>query len=135
MQKVPEGANALVAINVEQILQSDFARSRGSRQKLADAFAERSILIPPDATQFVMAAQFDLEHFTQLWAAAVMGLKTPLDFNRVAIATHRTVETISGMEAIGSTKVFALNLGDKLLGLLSPSNRQQAVLGPAIEAK
>ncbi|HEY2827109.1 MAG TPA: hypothetical protein VGJ04_05865 [Pirellulales bacterium] len=126
MQKVPEGANVLVVFNVEQILQSEFARSHDSQRKLADAFAQRSILIPPDATQFVMAAQYDLEHFTRMWEAAVMGLKTPLNFNRAALATGRTVEKLSGMEAIGGSKVFALKIGDKQLGLLSPSNRQLA---------
>ncbi len=126
MQKVPEGANVLVAFNVEQILNSGFARAHNSQQKLAEAFAQRAILIPPDATQFVMAAQFDLEHFKQVWGAAVMGLKNPIDFNRIALATHRTVELLAGMQAIGSSKLFALNLGDKQLGLLTPSNRQHA---------
>src|SRR5262245_41824527 len=86
MQKVPEGANLLVVINVEQILQSDFARSHDSKQKLSDAFAQRLILIPPDATQFVMAAQFDVEHGRPAWEAAVMELKTPLNFERLAAA-------------------------------------------------
>jgi hypothetical protein len=126
MKKVPEGANVLVVFNVEQILKSEFARSHDSQRKLADAFAQRSILIPPDATQFVMAAQYDLEHFTRTWEAAVMGLKTSLNFNRAALATGRTVETLSGLEAIGGSKVFALKLGDNQLGLLSPSNRQLA---------
>jgi hypothetical protein len=126
MQKVPDGANVIVVINVEQILQSDYARGHGSQKKLAEAFEQRSILIPPDATQFVLAAQYDVEHFTRLWQAAVMGLKTPLNFDRIASATHRSVETLGGIEAIGGSKVFALNLGDKQLGLLAPSNRQQA---------
>jgi hypothetical protein len=126
MWKVPEGANVLVVFNVEQILQSDFARSRDSQRKLAEAFAQRSILIPPDATQFVMAAQYDLEHFTPTWQAAVMGLKTPMNFNRAALLAGRSVETLSGMEAIGGRKAFALKIGDNQLGLLSPSNRQMA---------
>src|SRR5215471_14740785 len=67
MQKVPEGANVLVGINVEQILKSDFARSHDSQRKLTEGFAQRSILIPPDATQFVMVAQYDLEHLNRLW--------------------------------------------------------------------
>jgi hypothetical protein len=126
MEKVPEGANVLVVFNVEQILQSDFARAHNSQQKLADAFAQRSILIPPDAKQFVMAAQYDLEHFKQEWEAAVMDLKIPIVFDRLAAATHRSVEMLSGLEAIGGSKVFLLNLGDKQLGVLSPSNRQMA---------
>ena len=94
MQKVPDGANVIVVVNVEQILQSDFARSHGSQKKLAEAFAERTILIPPDATQFLMAAQYDVEHFKRLWQAAIMGLKTPLNFDRIASVTHRSVETL-----------------------------------------
>jgi hypothetical protein len=126
MQKVPEGANLLVVINVEQILNSDFARAHDSKQKLSDAFAQRLILIPPDATQFVMAAQFDVEHGRPAWEAAVMELKTPLNFERLAAATRKSVETLAGLEAIGGSKVCALNLGNKQLGLLVPSNRQMA---------
>jgi hypothetical protein len=126
VRKVPEGANAIVLVNVEQILRSEFARTHDSKQKLEQAFAERALLIPPDATQFVLAAQFDLEHFTRIWEAAVMELRNQPHFDRVARATNRTVEKVGGLEAIGGSKVFALNLGEKQLGLLVPSNRQLA---------
>jgi hypothetical protein len=126
VRKVPEGANAIVLVNVQQILGSEFARSHDSKQKLADAFAERALLIPPDATQFVLAAQFDLEHFTRIWEAAVMELKHQPNFEQAAQATGRTVEKVGGLEAIGGSKLFALNFGEKQLGLLVPSNRQLA---------
>jgi hypothetical protein len=126
VRKVPEGANAIVLVNVEQILQSEFARSHNSKQKLAEAFEEKALLIPPSATQFVLAAQFDLEHFTRIWEAAVMELKHQPHFDQIAKATRRNVEKVGGLEAIGGSKVFALNLGEKQLGLLVPSNRQLA---------
>lgn len=125
LQKVPEGANVLMVVNVEQVLQSDYARSHDTQKKLAEAFEQRSILIPPNATQFVTVAQYDLEHFTRTWEAAVMGLKTPLNLYHVATNTQRSVEMIGGMEGIGGKKVFLLNLGDNLLGVFVPSNRQQ----------
>lgn len=126
VRKVPEGANAIMLVNVQQILQSEYARSHDSKQKLAEAFEQKSLLIPPDATQFVLAAQFDLEHFTRIWEAAVMELKSPPSFEQVARRTHRNVEKVGGLEAIGGSKAFALNLGEKQLGLLVPSNRQLA---------
>ena len=126
LQKVPEGPNVLVVINVEQVLQSDYARSHDTQKKLAGAFEQRSILIPPDTTQFVMAAQYDLEHFTRTWEAAVMGLKTPLSLYHVATVTNRSVEMLSGIEGLGGKKVFFLNVGDNQLGMFVPSNRQQA---------
>ena len=65
---------------LSKYLQSEFAHSRGSQKKLAEAFEERTILIPPEDIQFVMAAQYDLEHFKRLWQAAVMGFKRPMNF-------------------------------------------------------
>ncbi|MCC7084994.1 MAG: hypothetical protein IT427_08305 [Pirellulales bacterium] len=126
VHKVPEGANVLVLVNVEQILNSPFARSHDSKQNLADAFAARAILIPPDATQFVLAAQFDLEHFTRLWEAAVMELKHQPNFEQAAKSTGRTVEKLGGLEAIGGAKLLGLNFGEKQVGFLVPSNRQLA---------
>ena len=75
---------------------------------------------------FSLAAQYDVEHFKRLWQAAVMGLKTPLNFHRIAAPLIDRSKRLGGIEAIGGSKLFALNLGDKQLGLLAPSNRQQA---------
>src|SRR4051812_41506947 len=55
MKKVPDGANVIVLFNVEQILKSTYAMVNNSQAKLEESFAQRGILIPPDATQFVMA--------------------------------------------------------------------------------
>jgi hypothetical protein len=126
MKKVPDGANVLVIFNVEQILKSTYAMVHNSEEKLKESFAQRGILIPPDATQFVMAEQYDLEHLRLNWAAAVIGLKKPIDFDRFAALGRHTVESLSGLQGIGMSKAFALNLGDKQLGLFIPSNRQQA---------
>lgn len=126
MQKLPAGANVLVVVNVEQILKSEFARVHDSQKKLTEAFAERSILIPPHATQFVLAAQYDLDRRTQIWQAAVMELKTPLDLKQVAQKNETVVEKLGGTSALGTSKAFLLDLGDKQVGLLVPCNRQNA---------
>src|SRR5689334_19975195 len=126
MKKVPDGANVLVLFNVEKILKSTYALVNNSQAKLEESFAQRGILIPPDSTQFVMAEQYDMERLQLNWAAAVIGLKTPIDFQRFAAAGRHTVETVGGLQGIGMSKVFALDLGDKQLGLLIPNNRQKA---------
>jgi hypothetical protein len=126
MRKVPDGANCLVLVNVAQILDSEFARSHGSQQKLAAAFEERSVLIPPNATRFVLAAELDLERQSRKWEAAVIELKDSTNFAAAARKTNGKVETIGGLSSVGTSRAFFLDLGDKSVGVLLPSNRQNA---------
>lgn len=124
--KSPVGANVALVVNVNQILQSDYAKSRGTAEKLAAAFAEREILIPPAATHFALVAQVDLERHRPVWEASLMELSKPADFTRIAKELRGTVEMIGGVQAVGTQRAFIVDLGDGDVGLLLPSNRQQA---------
>jgi len=125
MHKGPDGANVRVLINVEKILNSEFARSHDAEKHLADAFEERSMLIPPRATRFVLAGQFDLERQTRVWEAAAIEIKTPVKLDQVAKQAERQVEKIEGAAAVGTQRDFLVDLGDNQVGVLAPSNRQQ----------
>jgi len=126
MQKAPHGANVMVLVNVAQILGSDYARAHDSRERLAAAFEQRSLLIPPHATLFVLAAEFDLERREQLWGAAVMEMDPSPNIDHVARKTKGLVETVAGVSAVGTEQAFILDLGQRQWGLLLPSNRQTA---------
>lgn len=124
LKKTPSGANVLMVVNVEQILASDFAKSRDSAEKMEKAFEEREILIPPNAKHFAMAAQIDLERHSTIWEAALMELTTPPDFDKIAERIRGKVEMIGGAKAIGTRRTFIVDLGDQQVGLLLPSSRQ-----------
>jgi hypothetical protein len=126
LQRTPTGANVLMIANVEQILRSEFARQHQSATKLADAFAERLILIPPDATQFVLVAEFDIEHLSRVWEAAIVGFNSPPNLSQLAGRTQQDIETVGGVSAIGTKRSILLALGDKEVGLMIPSSRQRA---------
>ncbi len=126
LKKTPNGANVVMVVNVAQIMESDYAKSHGTAEKLATAFEEREILIPPHAARFVMASQVDLERHQTLWEAAMMELTTPPDFAKAAEKLNSSVETVSGVSAVGTRRAFIVDLGDQQVGLLVPSNRQQA---------
>lgn len=126
LKKTPHGANMVMVVHVAQILESDYAKSHGTAEKLAAAFEEREILIPPHAARFVMASQVDLERHRTLWEAAIMELTTTPDFAMAAEKLNSSVETISGVKAVGTRRAFIVDLGDQQVGLLTPSNRQQA---------
>jgi hypothetical protein len=126
LNKSPAGANVALVVNVEQIMASDYAKSQGSEEKLAAAFAEREILIPPSAKHFALVAQVDLERHRPVWEAALMELSAPADFKNIAKELNGTVEMIGGAQAVGTRRAFIVDLGDDSVGLLLPSNRQEA---------
>jgi len=124
--KSPDGANMAIVVNVAQIMQSDYAKTHDTAEKLAAAFAEREIMIPPQASQFVMVSQIDLERHKPIWEAAVMELSSPPAFALAASKLNSRVENIAGAQAIGTRRVMIVDLGSSQVGVLWPSNRQHA---------
>ena len=74
LQRLPAGANALVMLNADQIFASDLATREGWRSDYEENYAKSPLLLPPEAQQFVLAAQMDLGSFTPRWESAVMRL-------------------------------------------------------------
>ncbi|MDZ4782817.1 MAG: hypothetical protein SGJ19_21425 [Planctomycetia bacterium] len=126
LKKSPEGANVAIVVNVAQIMQSEYAKSQGTAEKLAEAFQEREIMIPPNATQFVMVSQLDLERHRPIWEAAIMELSSPPAFVSAASKLNSTVENIAGAQAIGTRRAMLVDLGDSQVGAMLPTNRQLA---------
>lgn len=126
LKKSPAGANVALVVNVAQIMGSDYAKSHDTEEKMAAAFAEREILIPPTAKHFALVSQVDLERFKPVWEASLMELSKPADFTNIAKELRGTVEMIGGAQAVGTRRAFIVDLGDDDVGLLLPSNRQQA---------
>src|SRR5688500_5075126 len=72
--RIPQASNAVVILNVEKAKTSPAGVSGGLAAKMAQAFRDGLISVPPSATRFVLASQIDLEFMSPVWEAAVMDL-------------------------------------------------------------
>src|SRR5262245_21755139 len=74
LKRVPDSANALVVVNVQQILKSPLATREKTRDKLAALFESDGIMLPPNARNFILAAEYDFERRAPNWEVAVIQL-------------------------------------------------------------
>ncbi len=134
---VPAEANTLVVLNMDKILASMPAQSGDWRQKLADLSETTSILLPPSAKQFLLAADFDIEHMAPRWQAAAMELSIDPTPQAIAERLGGVLDSFPEPKAsgAGSSEVGAIwskdhtcivKFGPHQFGVLSPTNRQTA---------
>lgn len=124
--RIPASANVLVLIDVEQTMSTPLARSQGWAQKLETAYVERPVYLPPEARKLVLGASLRAgEDFANVWEAAVMELVEPVGVRSIARSESGYVDEVNGVQAaITPLNAGFLELGDNLLGVVHPAERQ-----------
>jgi hypothetical protein len=127
LRKLPPAANAIVMVNPKQIFASEVATRDGWKQRYDSTFADAPLMLPPDAEQFVLAADIDLPTMKPTWEAAVMRLAGDPSMDQVSRTVSGTRDTVSGLEA-ASTKRGAMivKFAPRVFGVIQPGSRQSA---------
>jgi hypothetical protein len=125
-RRVPGEANALVLIDVEQVLAAPMAQSQGWARKLEAAYVERPVLLPPEAKKLVLsAALVPSDDFLGAWELAVMELAEPIGVRAIARSEGGYVDLINGQNAAVTPHDAAfVDLGDNVLAAVRPADRQ-----------
>jgi hypothetical protein len=126
LRKIPESANALVLIDVEQTLASELAQKEGWGEKLELAYVNRPVFLPPEASKLAIAGALQpTADFTRLWELGVMQLSEPLSMRSIARSEGGYVDTIAGNEAAWTpSDAYFVAFADNELGVLFPAERQ-----------
>lgn len=124
--RLPGEANALVLIDVEQVLNSPLARAQGWGRKLEAAYVERPVFLPPEAKKLALgAALLPSKDFVCAWEAAAMELSEPPSVRAIARSESGYVDQINGQTAaISPIDAAFVDLGDNVLGAARPAERQ-----------
>jgi len=126
--RLPNTANAMVVIDVQKILQSPKAVREGWKEKVEQAFESGVGRIPPRAQRYILAAQIDFEFMKSTWEAAVAELREPVSMEDVSQKYLGKPDKIGNVPALVLPHdVYLLGFGPKLVGAMSPANRQQVV--------
>lgn len=122
---VPGDANSIVYIDCEAVNNSKAAAENDWVRKHEESFAEGVVYLPPTATQFVLAAEFDLQTGAANWELALAKMPDPPSLEDVAAREKGYVDDIGGKKVAWTPRgAFIGRPADDIVALLHPANRQ-----------
>ena len=126
--KVPQGANAVMAIDVAKTLATPLAKTNGWDKKLSDGGADRPLYLPPEADKLLSAAQIDIaRNFSKSWNVSLFGLSESIPIGVVARAEGGYVDQIENVDVAWlPSDAYVMKTGDTTLIMQAPANRQAA---------
>ena len=127
VKRLPAGANTLVLLNVDKILESPAAIRENWKAKHEKSYASGLSMLPPDAKQAVFATEMNLDAMTTEWEAVVMRLDSEPDLATLARMSGGQLETVGKFPAVAlPTHAYAVQFADNLVGAMTPVSRQLA---------
>ena len=126
-KRIPSTANTLVILNIEETLNSPLARQQQWQLKSEAAFKSGMIILPPKATRFMLASEFDLEVMEPRWEIAVAHLKDGPQTREIAEKHGTTVDNIRGKPSVPlSSNAYVVKFDVETYGAIAPADRQTA---------
>src|SRR5688572_21653378 len=75
-ERLPAASNALVAVNVEKVLNSPYAEQEQWRQNIADSWAKQPMMIPAGATRLITVASVKTSVMEPYWELSLIEMDT-----------------------------------------------------------
>jgi len=125
VSQLPNGANALMILNVEKILSGPMGQREGWKANLEKAFAAGMVRVPSKAKRFVMAAQIDFEFMKPNWEAVMADLQRVPSMEKIAKEYQATPDKFGDTEAVVlPNDAYVIALSQNTLAAMAPANRQ-----------
>ena len=126
--RVPDSTNALVVINVKSAYASPLAQAQGWDPQGLQAHRAGMIALPTGAEIFLLAAKMDFEFMQPQWEVAVAHMRSMPTMDDIATYSGGRLDRLAGTEAVERPNdSFVVTLGPRVLGAMSPANRQQVI--------
>ena len=126
-KRLPAGANVIAYIDVESVLNSKMGVKEGWRAKLKDAYASGPLVVPPSAQHVMMASWLEPNGMQPMWEVSLIELKTTPSLERIAKDQKGFTDSFGDkLAAWTPTNAYFVRMDTKLLGVVSPSDRQFA---------
>ena len=122
---VPGGANALVLLNVDKVLESPVARQQGWRENLEKAHDSGLTTIPPKAARMITATQIEFDTMRPMWEMAVVDLNADPSMDAIARSQGGKPDPVDRLPAIVlPSNTYVVQFGPRTVGAMFPANRQ-----------
>jgi hypothetical protein len=127
LKPIPDGANAIVVIDVAKVFDSGLAKMEDWRKRYADVFEATPLVLPPNAEKFMLASEMDIEFMQPAWEVASAILSTDPSVQEIADLTGGVVDSFFGLSAVWTgSQMCAARFEPHLFGLMFPATRQSA---------
>lgn len=125
--RVPGDANTVVLIDVEKMLGSPLGIREGWKAKMANAYASKPLVVPPNANRVIMAAWIDPGNLETIWEVSVMDLAKAPSLDSIARLEGGYLDKFASIPAVWSPiNAYFIQFEAQVLGAASPANRQFA---------
>ena len=125
--RIPGDANALVIIDVDKMVNSPMGKQEGWKEKLADAYANKPMVVLPGTKRVAMGALLELGTGEPIWEVSVMEIDSVPAIKDIAKAEKGYVDKLGDMPAAWSPiDAYFVQLGSNMFGAVCPANRQFA---------
>jgi len=123
--RIPGESNALVVIDLEKILASPVSQREGWKERLANAYASKPLIVPPGTGRLVMAALLEPGTANVVWEVSVLDIKNAPSIESIAQAEEGYLDKVGGKPAAWSPiNAYFVQLDPEVLGVVCPANRQ-----------
>lgn len=125
--RVPSGANMIAYINVKTLVNSKLGKQEDWKSKFTDAYAAGPMIVPPSATEVLLASWISPSTLEPVWEASIIKVATSMSMDRIARDEKGFTDVIGGKTAAWvPVNAYYVRLDDHMLGVLAPGDRQFA---------
>jgi hypothetical protein len=125
-ERLPAASNALVAVNVEKVLNSPFAQQEQWRQNIADSWAKQPLMIPPGATRLLMAASVKTSSMESYWEMSLIEMEKVPSAQELAKADGGHVDKIwDKLAAYSPINAYFIPMDATVLASITPAERSE----------
>ena len=123
--RVPDGANAIFVIDVDQIMRSQFATNQGWSTKQQAMYEAGFLMLLPEASQMLAATKLDFETMRPEWEVFLMNLNREPSMSQLAERYNGTLDKVgrNAVVVLPGESYFA-QLGPRMIGFGEPASRQ-----------
>lgn len=127
-ERLPAATNALVAVNVEKVLNSPLATEEGWRQDIQARWEKQPLMIPPGATRVLTASWVKMPSMDPVWEMSLIDMEKVPTAEELAKAEGGYVDKVwDKMAACSPINAYFVPLDGKTLASLTPAERTEIV--------
>ena len=123
--RLPKGANAVMIVDVEKLIQSPVGKELELQSKLMSGYADRPLAVPATAKRVAIAALVHPAGIESIWQTALIDLPNPPRLDSILRAQGGYLDQIGGKQAAWTARdTFFVVLDEHTLGVVRPGQRQ-----------